>query len=185
MKMLQKKQNFFVVLVMGAVLAALFVTGYVQQVSAKTNNFGVEIRDISVVNPEQVSDKNNTPEISNQQNRNLDVSQGQLIAQGGVNYVTSQYPSKIFFLNSSTDGSGFFSVAHNLPQYNGSGGFWQIQGITVAVQHTNGNWHTLEFSNSVDNRFWWNNTVVQGIMRSPAFYNRSVRIVLLTVWRVG
>jgi hypothetical protein len=38
----------------------------------------------------------------------------------------------------------FFSVAHELEIFEPDG--FSIQGIVVAVQHVNGNWHTLEIS---------------------------------------
>ncbi len=91
-------------------------------------------------------------------------------------------PLYAFWLETSTDSRGFFSVAHGLPQF---GEHYRIEGITVAIQHLNGNWHTLELSHVVDNRFWWNGTVVQGIINSPAFVNRPVRIVLFTLHIVG
>jgi hypothetical protein len=77
-----------------------------------------------------------------------------------------------YYLWAYTNGDGYFSVPHELPQGH------NIYGLQVAVQHTNGNWHTLEFSHAVDNRFWWNGTHVQGIINSPAFRNRYVHIVL-------
>ena len=76
-----------------------------------------------------------------------------------------------YTVQTTTNSQGFFIVPHGL---NGS----NIQGIVVAVRHINGNWHTLEFSNSVDNRFWWNSDSVVGIIASPNFYNRPVKIIL-------
>lgn len=90
-----------------------------------------------------------------------------------VTNTAKKYKFSTYYLTTTTNSSGFFSVAHGL----GS----RIYGIQVAVQHTNGNWHTLEFSHIVDNRFWWNSTYVQGWIGSSSFYNRPVRI-LLTVY---
>lgn len=96
----------------------------------------------------------------------LNTRQGILLAQAyKVDFST-------YYLTTTTNGSGVFSVAHGLSSSYG------IYGIKVAVQHVNGNWHTLEFSNSVDNRFWWNNTYVQGVIGSSNFANRPVRIIL-------
>ncbi|MCC5614948.1 hypothetical protein LC605_07635 [Nostoc sp. CHAB 5836] len=78
---------------------------------------------------------------------------------------------RTFYLTTTTNVDGFFSVPHGL-------GNSYIYGIQVAVQHINGNWHTLEFSNSVDNRFWWNTSDVQGIINSTAFQFRPVRIII-------
>ncbi|MEH2236363.1 hypothetical protein [Nostoc sp.] len=91
------------------------------------------------------------------------------------NYLIAQaFPitPRSFYLTTTTDQNGFFSVAHGLPSTS------TIFGMVVAVQHINGNWHTLEFSNSVDNRFWWNTTNVEGFMNSPDFRFRPVRIIL-------
>jgi hypothetical protein len=85
-----------------------------------------------------------------------------------------------FLLNTTTDSRGFLSVPHDLPS--GSTSFnYEVEGITVAVQHQNKNWHTLEFSETVDNRFWWNETVVQGLIASPNFHNRPVRIIVFAL----
>ncbi len=81
-----------------------------------------------------------------------------------------------FELDANTDDRGFFSLQHNL-----NTSVFRIRGILVAVQHQNGNWHTLEVSNSVDNRFWWNDTDVQGVISSSNFHNRPVRVTVLTV----
>ena len=96
----------------------------------------------------------------------LDATKGNLIAQAyKVNFST-------YYLSTTTDSSGFFSVAHGLPSTSG------IYGLQVSVQHANGNWHTLEYSYAVDNRFWFNSQHVQGVIGAPNFYNRPVRIVL-------
>lgn len=79
--------------------------------------------------------------------------------------------------------AGFFSVAHELEIFEPDG--FSIQGIVVAVQHVNGNWHTLEISNEIDNRFWWNDTLVQGLIASPNFHNRPVKVIVFAVFVVG
>lgn len=83
-----------------------------------------------------------------------------------------KYNFSTYYLATRTNSAGFFSVAHGLSSRYG------IYGLHVAVQHRNGNWHTLEFSHTVDNRFWWNSTYVQGWIASSNFYNRPVRILL-------
>lgn len=90
-----------------------------------------------------------------------------------ANAQSYQYNFKTRYATATTNNQGYFSVNHNV-----TGG--KIWSISVAVQHANGNWHTLEFSHNVDNRFWWNNTSVQGIINSPNFYNKPVRILLFT-----
>jgi hypothetical protein len=65
-----------------------------------------------------------------------------------------------FLLETHTNSNGRFSIAHGLEVFSPDG--TRIDGIVVAVQHQNNNWHTLEGSNTVDNRFWWNETIVQG-----------------------
>lgn len=88
-----------------------------------------------------------------------------------------------FLLDASTDNNGFFSVPHGLEVFTPDG--FRIQAITVAVQHLNGNWHTLEISNQIDNRFWWNETFVQGLIASPNFHNRPVKVVVFALFVVG
>lgn len=78
---------------------------------------------------------------------------------------------KTYTLQTTTNSEGFFSVPHGL---NGS----NIQGIMVAVQITNGNWHTVLQSNQFLNDIWWNNDYVQGTIRSSYASNRPVKIVL-------
>jgi len=80
-------------------------------------------------------------------------------------------PLRTFALRSTTNADGFFSAPHGLPGN-------KIEGVVVSVQHINGNWHTLEFSNQVDNRFWFNNSVVEGIINSSNFAKRPVKIIL-------
>ena len=94
------------------------------------------------------------------------------------------WASRTYFLTTRTNNQGFFRVPHGLDQTLSRDGY-TIYGIVVSIQHVNGNWHTLEFSHEVDNRFWWNNTNVEGIIRSPNFYNRPVRIVIFAVVRVA
>ncbi len=88
-----------------------------------------------------------------------------------------------FLLETNTDNNGFFSIPHGL-EWVGSD-HYEIEGITVAVQHQNNNWHTLESSEAVDNRFWWNDTVVQGLIASPNFYNRPVKIIVFAQFIIG
>ena len=88
-----------------------------------------------------------------------------------------------FLLETSTDNNGFFSIPHGLEVFTPDG--YRIEGIVVAVQHLNNNWHTLEISNAVDNRFWWNQTVVQGLIASPNFHNRPVKIIIFALFIVG
>ena len=83
-----------------------------------------------------------------------------------------KYNFSTYYLTTTTNNTGSFSIAHGLSSS------YAIWGMKVAVQHVNGNWHTLEFSNSVDNRFWWNSQRVEGVMASPNFRNRPVRIIL-------
>ena len=77
---------------------------------------------------------------------------------------------RTYTLQSTTNSEGFFSVPHGL---NSS----KIQGIIVAVQISNGNWHTVLRSNTVDNQFWWNSQYVEGIIGSFSA-NRPVKIIL-------
>lgn len=97
----------------------------------------------------------------------LGISSEQAKAQSTVFNFTTRYAT------AKTNNQGYFSVKHNVP----SGKIWAI---SVAIQHKNGNWHTLEYSHTIDNRFWWNSTYVQGLINSPNFYNRDVRILLFT-----
>ena len=90
---------------------------------------------------------------------------------------------ELFHLESATNGQGFFSVPHGLEKWEPNG--YRIVGIVVAVQHSNGNWHTIELSHDVDNRFWWNAHDVQGMIASPNFVNRPVSIVVFARFVVG
>lgn len=77
---------------------------------------------------------------------------------------------RTYTLQTTTNSEGFFSVPHGLNSSN-------IQGIVVAVQISNGNWHNIVRSNSVYNEFWWNSEYVQGRI-SPFGENRPVKIIL-------
>lgn len=81
-----------------------------------------------------------------------------------------------FLYEARTNEVGSFSVPHVLEEFSPDG--YQIVGIIVSVQHQNGNWHTLEISNAVDNRFWWNHIAVQGRITSRDFHDRPVRIIV-------
>ncbi len=89
---------------------------------------------------------------------------------------------KTFLVQTQTDADGFFSAPHGLHTGRDS---YAIHAISASVQHTNGNWHTLEVSNNVDNRFWWNNEVVAGMIASPNFFNQPVQIVVFAEHVVG
>ena len=90
---------------------------------------------------------------------------------------------KTILIETKTDEKGFFSAPHGLERYTPDG--YTIRAILVAVQHKNGNWHTLEFSNNVDNRFWWNKDVVAGIIASPNFFMHPVRVLVFAEAVVG
>jgi hypothetical protein len=92
-----------------------------------------------------------------------------------VNAQPTEYNFTTRYIRTTTNSQGFFSVNHGI-----SAGSLRIFAINVAVQHENGNWHTLEVSNTVDNRFWWNSTLVAGRIGSSNFYDRPVRILLFT-----
>jgi len=88
-----------------------------------------------------------------------------------------------FVIYSDTDSNGHFSVSHNLALV---GPHFEIDGITVAVQHNqNQNWYALEQSNAVDNRFWWNDTLVAGSIGSFNFHNSFVRIIVFAQFHQG
>lgn len=128
---------------------------------------GLPNQTAAVVRDQSFSDK---VENSQQgQRADLNTRESTLLAQA------KPYKFSTYYLSTKTDNKGYFSVKHGLSSK------YTIYGMTVAVQHKNGNWHTLEFSHNVDNRFWWNTTYVQGYMASPNFYNRNVYI-LLTVY---
>lgn len=88
-----------------------------------------------------------------------------------------------FLLETTTDAQGSFFVPHGLEVAHPDS--YRIKGITVAVQHQNLNWHTLEISNQFDNRFWWNQTFVQGVIGAPTFANRPVRVIVFAEYVVG
>jgi hypothetical protein len=88
-----------------------------------------------------------------------------------------------YLVETTTDAQGFFSTPHGLERYTPDGA--AIRGIVVSVQHQNGNWHTLEFSQVVDNRFWWNQQVVAGVIASSDFHERPVRVVVFAERTVG
>ncbi len=91
-----------------------------------------------------------------------------------------------FLLYTDTDSNGHFSVPHNLAVVDVGGPHFEIDGITVAVQHNqNQNWHALEASNAVDNRFWWNETLVAGSIGSSNFHNSPVRIIVFAAYLPG
>ena len=90
---------------------------------------------------------------------------------------------KTILVKTNTDANGFFSSPHGLEHYTPDG--YAIHGILVAVQHKNGNWHTLESSNTIDNRFWWNKDTVEGIIASPNFFMQSVQIIIFAESVVG
>lgn len=90
---------------------------------------------------------------------------------------------KTILVKAETDENGFFSAPHGLERYTPDG--YAIRAILVAVQHKNGNWHTLEYSHDVDNRFWWNKDVVAGVIASPNFFKQPVQIVVFSEPVVG
>jgi hypothetical protein len=79
-------------------------------------------------------------------------------------------------LKTVTETNGYFSTPHGLERYTPNG--YAIRAISVAAQHKNGNWPTLELSHNVDNRFWWNQDVVGGIIASSNFSSQPVQIVV-------
>ena len=89
-----------------------------------------------------------------------------------------------FFARATTDNKGYFSVQHELetPKYEDH---YEIVGIVGSVQHKNGNWATLEMSHKVDNRFWWNEKRIEGLIGSPSFYNRPVKIIIFALPRAA
>ncbi len=108
-----------------------------------------------------------------------DGSQTNIKVQPGPRPVTL----KTFLVKAQTDETGSFSAPHGLEHYTPDG--FSIRAISVAVQHANGNWHTLELSHNVDNRFWWNQNIVAGVMASSSFFLRPVQIVIFAEAVVG
>jgi len=90
---------------------------------------------------------------------------------------------RTILIKTKTDAKGFFSAQHGLQESGPVGS--AIRAIAVSVQHPNGNWHSLEMSNAVDNRFWWNKDLVQGIINSPNFFEQPVQIVVFAESVVG
>lgn len=88
-----------------------------------------------------------------------------------------------FLLETRTNDLGEFSIAHGLEKFNPD--VYHIKGIVVAIQHKNNNWHTMELSHVVDNRFWWNDVAVCGLVASPNFHRRPVRIIVFAQFVVG
>jgi hypothetical protein len=104
-----------------------------------------------------------------------------------VNVVTAiRAQLDTFVFTGQTDANGSFSIPHGFapPHITPFAGN-RIRAISVIVQHQNGNWHTLEQSNAVDNRFWIAPTAVQGRVASPLFANRPVQVVIFTQYIVG
>jgi hypothetical protein len=106
-------------------------------------------------------------------------------SQGNVKVLPGPRPVtlKTVLVKAKTDAKGFFSAPHGMERYTPDG--YAIRAISVAVQHKNGNWHTLEYSHSVDNRFWWNKDVVAGVIASPNFSEQPVQIVISAEIVVG
>ncbi|MFZ0241046.1 MAG: hypothetical protein WAL90_05305 [Desulfobacterales bacterium] len=90
---------------------------------------------------------------------------------------------KTFLVKAQTDATGAFSAPHGLERFTPDG--FSIRAISIAVRHANGNWHTLELSHNVDNRFWWNQNSVAGVMASPNFFLRPVQVVIFAEAVVG
>lgn len=78
---------------------------------------------------------------------------------------------RTYTLQTTTNSQGFFSATHGF--VNSS----RIQGIVVAVQISNGNWHTILRSDTIFNDFWWNSEYVQGNLGTFG-ENRPVKIIL-------
>ena len=94
--------------------------------------------------------------------------------------------SSAWVITGQTNDKGRFSIPLPSPigagcsiPPNGGSKTW-LHSAMVSIQHRNGNWHTLEASNTVDNRFWWNDQRVEGWIASPDFSNRPVRVILFT-----
>ena len=95
----------------------------------------------------------------------------------------AQVTFETFFYESTTDRQGIYNVPHGLEVFRPDG--FRIQGIIVSVQHLNQNWHTVEISNQIDNRFFWNKDVLRGKIDSPNFFNRPVKIIVFATRVVG
>jgi hypothetical protein len=88
-----------------------------------------------------------------------------------------------FLLETRTDNKGYFAIQHGLEVFRPGG--YQIEGIVISVQHKNQSWYSLEISNAVGNRFWWNQSEVQGFIASPNFYLRPVKVIILALFING
>jgi hypothetical protein len=99
-------------------------------------------------------------------------------SQSNLKVLPGPRPVKLntILVNAKTDATGFFSAPHGLERYTPDG--FVIRAISVAVQHKNGNWQTLEHSNNIDNRFWWNKDIVAGVIASPNFFQQPVQIII-------
>lgn len=82
--------------------------------------------------------------------------------------------TKVFFdtylLRTKTDAHGRFKAPHGLP-------FEAIRGIVVSIEDKEQIWHTVELSNSVDNRFFWNKEVVAGAIETPRCFDAPVEVI--------
>ena len=94
-------------------------------------------------------------------------------------------------ITGQTDNNGSFSLSLPWPievgclPSGGSDGYEQrLAFAVVAIQHENGNWHTVEQSRYVNDNFWWNNQAVAGWITSSEFANRSIRVLLFVKGRV-
>lgn len=136
----------------------------VLEINPAQATIGLPNQTAAVVRDQSFSDQVNN--LQPGQRADLNTRESTLIA------TAKKYNFSTYYLSTKTDNKGYFSVKHGLSSY------YKIYGMNVAVQHKNGNWHTLEFSHTIDNRFWWNGIYVQGYMASPNFYNRPVYIIL-------
>lgn len=89
-----------------------------------------------------------------------------------------------FIYETKTSEQGRFAIEHGLT-LQPSIRYHRIYGMTVAIQHKNGNWHSIELSHVVDNRFWWNDRAIEGLIASPNFAQRPVRIIVFAAAVVG
>jgi hypothetical protein len=83
----------------------------------------------------------------------------------------TRWPNSTYIMMGNTDGNGHFSIP--------TGGV-RLSLAMTAVQHPNGDWHTIEQSMYVDNNFWWNDQAVAGWITSPEFADRPVRVLAVT-----
>lgn len=120
--------------------------------------------------------------------RGLDAGGAYVAGDGSrenVSVLPGPRPVKLdtFLVRTTTNSAGFFSAPHGLERFRPDG--YAIRALSVAVQHKNGAWHTLEFSHNVDNRFWWTKDAVGGVIASPNFFNQPVQVVISAEWVVG